>query len=371
VWFVENGFLEFKCDSCGETKKVGFTCKSRLCSSCGKIRIDDWVEDLVKRMARAHHRHVIFTIPEELRVIFQKHRKLLELLPRCAADVVKSWYLDKSKKEKFMPGIVAVIHTFGRDLKWNPHVHMLLTEGAMGEVTAWKSVKFLPYGMLRKRWQKVLLDAIESELGKAKFRNLKNKLYNNLEDGFYVYGKNEVKDSKGAAKYIGRYTGRPAIAESRIIKYDGEKVTFFYERHEDNKRIEVELDVFEFIKKVIIHIPEKQFKMIRYYGIYARNNKYKDKFFKLVNEKIAMELKKLRKWEYRILKAFGIDPLKCEKCGSTMRLDGIYYNKLGNLIEKYKRNLLDEVKLKVEELKDINASVEALSPSGMGALFAE
>jgi hypothetical protein len=368
---LENGFLEFKCDSCGETKKVGFTCKSRLCSSCGKIRIDDWVEDLVKRMARAHHRHVIFTIPEELRVIFQKHRKLLELLPRCAADVVKSWYLDKSKKEKFMPGIVAVIHTFGRDLKWNPHVHMLLTEGAMGEVTAWKSVKFLPYGMLRKRWQKVLLDAIESELGKAKFRNLKNKLYNNLEDGFYVYGKNEVKDSKGAAKYIGRYTGRPAIAESRIIKYDGEKVTFFYERHEDNKRIEVELDVFEFIKKVIIHIPEKQFKMIRYYGIYARNNKYKDKFFKLVNEKIAMELKKLRKWEYRILKAFGIDPLKCEKCGSTMRLDGIYYNKLGNLIEKYKRNLLDEVKLKVEELKDINASVEALSPSGMGALFAE
>lgn len=368
---LENGFLEFKCDSCGETKKVGFTCKSRLCSSCGKIRIDDWVEDLVKRMARAHHRHVIFTIPEELRIIFQKHRKLLELLPRCAADVVKSWYLDKSKKEKFMPGIVAVIHTFGRDLKWNPHIHMLLTEGAMGQITAWKKVNFLPYGMLRKRWQKILLDAIESELGKSKFRNLKNKLYNKLEDGFYVYGKNEVKDAKGAAKYIGRYTGRPAIAESRIIKYDGKKVTFFYERHEDSKRIEVELDVFEFIKKVIIHIPEKQFKMIRYYGIYARNNKHKGKFFKLVNEKIAMELKKLRKWEYRLLKAFGIDPLKCEKCGSAMHLDGIYYNKSGNLIEKYKRDLLNKVKLKVEELKDINASVKALSPSGMGALFAE
>ena len=171
------------------------------------------------------------------------------MLPRCAADVVKSWYLDKSKKEKFMPGIVAVIHTFGRDLKWNPHVHMLLTEGAMGEVTAWKSVKLLPYGMLRKRWQKILLDAIESELGKAKFRNLKNKLYNKREDGFYVYGKDEVKDAKGAAKYLGRYTGRPAIAESRIIKYDGERVTFFYERHEDNKRIEVELDAVDVEQK--------------------------------------------------------------------------------------------------------------------------
>ena len=368
---LENGFLEFKCDTCGETKKVGFTCKSRLCSSCGKIRIDDWVEDLVKRMARTHHRHVIFTIPEELRTIFQKHRKLLALLPKCAAEVVKSWYLDKNKKEKFVPGIVAVIHTFGRDLKWNPHVHMLLTEGGMGEITAWKNVNFLPYEMLRKRWQKLLLDAIESELGKTKFRYLKNKLYNKLKDGFYVYGKNEVKDAKGAAKYIGRYTGRPAIAESRIIKYDGEKVTFFYERHEDNKRIEVELDVFEFIKKVIIHIPEKQFKMIRYYGIYARNNKHKDKFFKLVNEKIAIELKKLRKWEYRLLKAFGIDPLKCEKCGSTMHLDGIYYNKSGNLIEKYKRNLADKIKRKVEELSEINTAVKGLSPLGMGALFLE
>lgn len=366
---LENGFLEFKCDVCGEIKRVGFTCKSRLCSSCGKIRIDDWVEGLVARMARTQHRHVVFTIPEELRIIFQKYRKLLALLPKCASEAIKSWYLDKNKKEKFVPGIVAVIHTFGRDLKWNPHLHMLVTEGAMGEITAWKKVNFLPYEMLRKRWQKLLLDGIEKELGKRRFRALKNKIYNNLKDGFYVYAKNEVKDSKGAAKYIGRYTGRPAIAESRIIKYDGKNVTFWYQRHEDNKRVEVELDAFEFIKKVIIHIPEKHFKMIRYYGIYARNNKHNGEFFKLVNEKVAIELRKLRKWEYRILKAFGIDPLKCEKCGSTMHLDGIYYKKSGNLIEKYKRNLANRVKLKVEELNEINRSVKSVSAVAMEALF--
>lgn len=69
-----------------------------------------------------------------------------------------------------------------------------------------------------------------------------------------------MKDAKGAVKYVGRYTGRPAIAVFRIIKYDGKKVTFWYERHEDNKRIEVELDDLEFITKVIIHIPEKNLK---------------------------------------------------------------------------------------------------------------
>ncbi len=367
---LENGFLEFKCETCGEVKRVGFTCKSRLCSSCGKIRMDDWVEDLTKRMAKTNHRHVIFTIPEELRIIFQRDRKLLELLPKCAAEVIKSWYLEKNKKEKFVPGIVAVIHTFGRDLKWNPHVHMLVTEGGLGEITPWKRVNFLPYEMLRKRWQKLLLDSIEVELGKRRFRNLKNELYKNFKDGFYVHGKNEVKDAKGAVKYVGRYTGRPAIAESRVIKYDGKEVTFWYESHEDNKRIEVELDALEFIKKVIIHIPEKNFKMIRYYGIYARNNKHKGKFFRLINEKVFLELKKLRKWEYRILKAFGIDPLKCERCGSTMHLDGIYYNKSGNLIEKYKKNLTNKVKLKIEELNSINTSVKGVSPDGLGALFA-
>ncbi len=61
---LENGFLEFKCETCGEVKRVGFTCKSRFCSSCGKIRMDDWVKDLTKRMAKTNHRHVIFTIPE-------------------------------------------------------------------------------------------------------------------------------------------------------------------------------------------------------------------------------------------------------------------------------------------------------------------
>ena len=79
-------------------------------------------------------------------------------------------------------------------------------------------------------------------------------------------------------KYIGRYLGRPVIATSRIDKYDGENVTFHYNRHEDDVYVEETLPALEFIERLIRHIPEKHFKMIRYYGLYARS-RTQDKTF--------------------------------------------------------------------------------------------
>lgn len=87
------------------------------CGSCGKVYIDDRAENMAAKLIREKHRHMVFTIAEELRDYFQKNRKLLELLPQCAAEVIKSWWYEQNKREKYTPGIVAVIHTFGRDLK--------------------------------------------------------------------------------------------------------------------------------------------------------------------------------------------------------------------------------------------------------------
>lgn len=234
---VQNGYIEYECKSCGEKKKVGFRCRSRFCSSCGKVYVDDRAENMAEKLVKTKHRHMVFTIPEELRVYFRKNRKLLSILPQCAAEVLKSWYLERNKEEKFTPGIVGVIHTFGRDLKWNPHVHMLVTEGGAGERTTWKPFRFIPYAMLRKRWQKLLLEVMQEKIGKREMKELKNRLYREKKQGFYVYGKGEIKSEKAAIQYVGRYTGRPVIAESRILDYDGKKVTFYYERHEDGKRV--------------------------------------------------------------------------------------------------------------------------------------
>ena len=172
-----NAYAEYQCERCGEKKKVGFRCRSRFCGSCGKVYIDDRAENMAAKLIREKHRHMVFTIAEELREYFKKNGKLLELLPRVAAEVIKSWWYEQSKKENYTPGIVAVIHTFGWDLKWNPHVHVLVTEGAAGEKTVWKTVRYVPYKMLRKRWQKLILDGMEKAVGKRELQKLKNKLF--------------------------------------------------------------------------------------------------------------------------------------------------------------------------------------------------
>uniref|UniRef100_UPI0038CC151E transposase n=1 Tax=Marinisporobacter balticus TaxID=2018667 RepID=UPI0038CC151E len=135
------------------------------------------------------HRHLVFTIPKELRIIFRKDRTLLNLLFRAAADTLLSWFNNLNKSQNFKPGIISVLHTFGRDLKFNPHIHILCTEGAMGNTQVFRPVKYINYESLRKRFQTILLNMLEFHFGKDNFRSLKNKIYAKTKNGFYVRAK--------------------------------------------------------------------------------------------------------------------------------------------------------------------------------------
>ncbi len=139
---LSKGYREFSCISCNEVKKVAFRCKSRFCTTCGKKYVDDRADKMTEKLIKVTHRHMVFTIAEELRIYFRKNRKLLSLLPQIAYQVIESYFYKRSKRESFIPGVVAIIHTFGRDLKWNPHVHLLVTEGGMGKLTDWKKIYY-------------------------------------------------------------------------------------------------------------------------------------------------------------------------------------------------------------------------------------
>ncbi|WP_050816242.1 transposase zinc-binding domain-containing protein [Clostridium sp. DL-VIII] len=96
---ISNGYIELKCKECGEIKKVGFTCKSRFCTSCGKVYVDNWVNGMLGKLINVKHRHMVFTIPEELRNYFGRERDRLKLLPQCAAKAVTSWMYKQNKKK--------------------------------------------------------------------------------------------------------------------------------------------------------------------------------------------------------------------------------------------------------------------------------
>lgn len=152
--------------------------------------------------------------------------------------------------------MVLGLHTFGRDLKWNPHIHMLLSEGAVGNNTPWRKSSYFPFIYLRKSWMNILLKNILSSLNPIifniqHFKNLVSKLYNSYKDGFYVHAPCiDFNSPEAVANYITRYIGRPAMAQSCITDYDGKNVTFRYQRHEDNKKVSATLSVFYFIKRL-------------------------------------------------------------------------------------------------------------------------
>lgn len=298
----------------GNYAYVPFTCKSRFCPSCGVNSAINRSSFMPSKCLDVPHRHITFTIPDSLWKYFRADRSLLNLLFDSASYTLLSWFHQRSKLESFTPGIIATLHTFGRDLKWNTHIHILITEGAMGRKTNWKVFNHFPFHMLRKRFMNKLLFELSKHLSSPSFKKLKNLLYKQNDHGFYVHApKRYFSNTQLALNYTTRYLGRPPIAESRIINYDGTFVTFFYNRHEDNVRVEEKIHAFEFIKRLIIHIPEKGFHMIRYYGIYAMK-KSKTSHLKRIKEKLAKPLK----WLNKLLFHFKCNPLKCT-CGNTLK----------------------------------------------------
>lgn len=329
------GGAMYGCPHCGQLKFVPFRCHSRFCPTCGNKYNQMRSFRMSCKLVHCVHRHCVFTIPEELRIYFYKDRSLLNTLFHSVRDVVLQMFYKANKSESFTPGFICVLHTFGRDLKWNPHIHCLISEGGAGNYTTWRPFKHFDYRFCRFAFRKVLLEQMTKQLGPA-FRKIKNQMYKDHPDGFYVRLKPNLCTPDITIKYISRYLGRPAIATSRIDAYDGYTVTFHYTRHEDHQTITEKVPVLNFIQRLIQHVPEKHFKMLRYYGIYAKHHKQEKKLRKCFSSQKKKFWERHLDWRNSILISFGYDPLRCTECGSSMLVLEVYHKKIA-LFEQYQR----------------------------------
>lgn len=319
------GYSVYHCPECNTEKVVPHTCKTRFCSSCGNKYNEDRSISIFSKLFRHRHRHVVFTVPEDLRGYFRNDRNLLNLLFKAASITIKCWFEEKYKKLNLIPAFVCVLHTYGRALNFNPHIHMILLDGGISK-TQFKNIDFFSYASFRKRFMKVLLDLLEQELGKDQFRSIKNDLYRRYRDGFYVYApKSKFKSVKGLLKYVCRYLSRPVMAESRILDYDGEFVTFWYQRHTDDLIVIEKLHAYEFIQRLIMHIPEPNFKYIRFYGAYHNRTEISIDVAHLIDQDRINFKKSLNKWRCKILVNFHVDPLICPHCHEEMVYCSSYY----------------------------------------------
>ena len=319
------GGAMYGCPHCGNLKFVPFRCHSRFCPTCGNKYAMERTTSMSFKLVNVTHRHCVFTIDKSLREFFLKDRSLLDCLFHSANSVITRMFYKMNKSKNFTPGFIMVLHTFGRDLKWNPHIHCLISEGGYSDDGFWRNVKHFDYTFLRNAFRTALLNEMESKIGSS-FKKVKAKCYREHQQGFYVYAKPNLCDPRIVVKYIGRYLGRPVIATSRIDKYDGEMVTFHYNRHEDEQYIEETIPAMEFIQRLIRHIPEKHFKMIRYGGIYARHREIDSKLYRAISKSKHHIYHSFNQWLTAILSSFGYDPLVCPDCQHRMEFLELYFN---------------------------------------------
>lgn len=220
------GATVYCCQDCGEVIFSHHTCKGKLCSSCGiktqKIR----TENILEKCVNVKHRHITFTIPDVLCPWFFHNLNDTSLLFEAVSDTLYSIVNGKVKKKKirkynlkYTPGFFAFLHTFGRPLNFNTHIHVIIAECVFDKFKNYKKYDYFNYNALSKRFMKILLDKMEKHFGKQKFSKTKNIMYLKYKNGFYVNNRLEddgykFKSIEDLIRYLTRYCSRPVMAEN-------------------------------------------------------------------------------------------------------------------------------------------------------------
>lgn len=343
------GFHVWQCPNCRYEKRVLHTCKSRFCSSCGVRQTDLWIETYSTLFAECEYQHVIFSPPHEFLNYFRIGRnKYFNCLYSVVNQTLTDWYTStKNNKKQYLPGFMLVMHTFGRSLSWHVHVHVLLTCGGLNqEQTDWVNCNYIPHDFLKYHFKHNFLETIQTLWNNENIEEIPQPLrlwftpsYQQkviqvvMKYTWYVHVGDRLTDAKSVVKYIGRYTKRPAIAESKILDYNGKEVTFTYQEHRMTRPEILRLPALDFIERLIVHIPDVNFRIIRYGGFYA--NRVRGKLlpivFALKNKGTYEDAKeKLAHlgswWRKRIERLMRIDPLICELCLIPLELVSVVYS---------------------------------------------
>jgi len=221
--------------------------------------------------------HVVFTLPRELdQLVIRNRVEMFNLLFKASAETLKLLVLDK-KHLGVEIGFTSILHTWGQNLHFHPHVHMILPGGGLTGLGTWQNSRkkfFIPVKVMAKLFRGKFLAGLQEIRHKMQgleddgtWRKLLQTLY---AKDWYAYCKRPFKTSRSVLQYLGRYTHRVAISNHRIASIHGGKVAFKWRDYRDKscEKIMV-LDATEFIRRFLLHILPPGFTKIRHYGFLA------------------------------------------------------------------------------------------------------
>ena len=322
-----------QCTDCGHVEIHNNSCRNRNCPNCQAVLKEIWVDKRKAEVIDTPYFHVVFTLPHQLNSLIYCNQKLLYgLLHRCCAETL----LELSADKKWLgatPGIIQVLHTWNQELDYHVHMHCIVSGGGLtkdGKIQKSSKNFFIRTEVLRDKFKGKYMAHLSSlyKSGSLTFsssceklrnpyhwKEWKNSLY---EMDWCPYIKETFHGFGNAIEYLGRYTHKIAISNSRILSVSDDTITFSARGKKPGEpKRQITLDHTEFIRRYLMHVLPSGFQKIRYYGFL--NNRYKTRNLKLI---FKLQGRQRFKAKYtnlsmaELLKAvWNLDIHICPECG--------------------------------------------------------
>jgi hypothetical protein len=323
------------CESCDYSVPIYNSCRNRHCPTCQSLEQNKWLERRRETILPTPYFHVVFTLPEELRAVVATNREqLFGMLFEAASKTLLTLARDP-KRLGGMPAITMVLHTWTRELIFHPHVHAIVSAGALSEDDTWVTSRtdyLFPVKVMARLFRRImrelLLSAVDGgdvQLAPGLVEPMRRALF---EKKWVVYAKAPFGGADQVYNYLGRYTHRVGLSNARIRSVDARGVTFATK----NGRT-CTLEPVEFLRRFLLHVLPKGFHKIRHYGLCSSHHVGAETLIKvraLLESPQAMRVETTPprdahsaetptgtvpdSWVDCMLALTGIDVLRCPRC---------------------------------------------------------
>lgn len=277
------------------------SCRCRFCPQCQTLTKERWLEKRKTEFINTDYYHAVFTMPSELNSIALQNQKIIySILFNSVSKTLQEFAHSEYQGQM---GFISVLHTWNQKLNYHTHLHCVIPGGViLNESKQWKRVKsknfLFPVKALSIVFKNKFLGQLKKKFGelgfygkvgylqnKTSFKDYLDQLY---QKDWVVYSKKSFHGAHQVIEYLGRYTHRVAISNYRILKLENDQVYFKYrDRKDDNKEKILSLDVYEFLRRFMLHILPKGFSKIRYHGFLS--NRYKKENLESIFEQLNMK----------------------------------------------------------------------------------
>jgi hypothetical protein len=325
------------CDSCQEIKVSYNSCRNRNCPKCGNLKKEQWVLDRTSELLPVSYFHTVFTVPHQLNGLFLTNPAFMYATLFKAASETLSKLARDPKFLGAQIGVTMVLHSWGQNLSFHPHVHCIVPGGGLSpsgcSFIRSKKKFFIPVKVLSKVFRGIFLSLLKKAFANKSLTFSGESLayseapdFQALLDTLYdlpwvVYCKKPFKSAFHVVKYLSRYTHKTAIYSNRLVAMDEESVTFRVRDYKEDGKVKLmKLSAMEFMRRFMMHVLPSGFQKIRYYGFLSNCNR-KTKLLtclRLTRTRIKPKVKLTAK--ELILKLTGIDISICPSCGGHWQL---------------------------------------------------